>query len=146
VTLQRSRREYDKDPKTSAGKRTVAIPPHVLSIVEAHLRDWAGEERVFVGRKGEPMRGDSIRQAFNRAKAKTGMKDFTFHDLRHTGQTLAAAAGATLADLKLRLGHSSSRAAERYLHTVKGRDEEIAVALGRLAKHGNAAKLPRRLK
>jgi integrase len=52
-------------------------------------------ERVFVGRTGEPMRGDAIRQAFTRARTKVGMNDFRFHDLRHTGQTLAAATGAT---------------------------------------------------
>lgn len=44
----------------------------------------------------------------------------TFHDLRHPGQTMAAAAGATLADLPRRLGHSSAVAALRYLHTVEG--------------------------
>jgi integrase len=49
--------------------------------------------------------------------------------LRHTGQTLAAAAGATLKDLMKRLGHSSQAAANRYLHAVEGRDAEIAAAL-----------------
>ena len=68
---------------------------------------------------------------------------FTFHDLRHTGQTLAAATGATLADLMLRLGHASPAAASRYLHAVAGRDREVASALSDLAKHGDAAKLPK---
>ncbi|WP_435832806.1 hypothetical protein [Nocardia vinacea] len=52
------------------------------------------------------MRGNAIYQAFVRARTKVGV-DVTFHDLRHTGQTLAASTGATLADLKKRLGHSS---------------------------------------
>lgn len=71
------------------------------------------------------------------------MDGFTFHDLRHTGQTLAAAAGATLKDLMKRLGHASTAAANRYLHAVDGRDAEIAAALSELAKDGTAAKLPR---
>ncbi|MET8041844.1 tyrosine-type recombinase/integrase [Micromonospora sp. NPDC005215] len=54
------------------------------------------------------------------------LDDLTFHDLRHTGQTLAAQTGATLADLMKRLGHSSMAAARRYLHAVDGRDREIA--------------------
>jgi integrase len=73
------------------------------------------------------------------------MNEFKFHDLRHTGSTLAAQSGATMADLMLRLGHSTEVAARRYLHTVEGRDREIAVALSRLAGHGNAALLPRRM-
>jgi hypothetical protein len=62
-----------------------------------------------------------------------------FHDLRHTGQTLAAATGATLADLMKRLGHSSPAAAMHYLHTVNGRDEAIAEALSAIAEYGDAA-------
>jgi hypothetical protein len=61
----------------------------------------------------------------------------------HTGQTLAAAAGATLKDLMKRLGHSSTAAATRYLHAVDGRDAEIAAALSELARAGTAAMLPR---
>ena len=64
-------------------------------------------------------------------------------DLRHTGQTLAAATGATTKDLMRRLGHASPAAANRYLHTVNGRDAEIASALSALAAHGDAARLPK---
>jgi integrase len=61
------------------------------------------------------------------------MDGFRFHDLRHTGQTLAAAAGASLADLMKRLGHSSTVAAKRYLHATEDRDRELAAALSKLA-------------
>jgi integrase len=152
VTVRRNRVEllssptkFDKEPKTRAGSRTVAIPPHVLPILGEHLTEWSGKERLFVGRSGDPMRGDAIRQAFTRARTKVGMESFTFHDMRHTGQTLAASTGATLADLMRRLGHSSPAAANRYLHAVQGRDREIATALSDLAEHGDAAKLPRRV-
>jgi integrase len=40
-----------------------------------------------------------------------GLPDLHFHDLRHTGGTLAAATGATLKEPLARLGHSSVRAA-----------------------------------
>jgi hypothetical protein len=63
--------------------------------------------------------------------------------LRHTGQTLAAATGATLKDLMKRLGHASTAAAYRYMHAVDGRDAEIASALSEIAAHGSSARLPR---
>ena len=134
---------FDAEPKTDAGKRIVTIPPHVLPVLAEHMASWAGPDRVFVGREGRPMRGDAMRQAFDRARRKAGMPGFRFHDLRHTGQTLAAATGATLKDLMRRLGHASPAASYRYLHAVDGRDAEIASALSALAKHGDAAKLPR---
>jgi integrase len=151
VTVRRARVEllespgaaFDADPKTDAGKRTVAVPPHVLPVLRAHMSEWAGPDLVFVGRDGQPIRGDAIRQAFTRARNKVGMPGFRFHDLRHTGQTLAASAGATTKDLMRRLGHASPVAANRYLHTVDGRDAQIAVALSELAEHGDAARLPK---
>lgn len=79
---------------------------------------------------------------FVRARVRVAMPGFCFHDLRHTGQTLAASTGATFKDLMLRLGHASPAAASRYLHTVQGRDAEIASALSDLAPSGDAA-LPR---
>jgi hypothetical protein len=39
--------------------------------------------------------------------------------------------------------HASPAAANRYLHTVDGRDAEIASALSALAAHGDAARLPK---
>lgn len=107
------------------------------------MATWAGTDRVFIGRDGCPMRGDAIRQAFARARRKADMPGFRFHDLRHTGQTLAASTGATTKDLMRRLGHASPAAAYRYLHAVDGRDAEIASALSKLAAHGDAARLPK---
>lgn len=150
VTVRRNRVElleqptaFDGPPKTDAGRRTVSIPPHMVELVREHLDNYAGPQRVFVGRTGDPMRGDAIRQAFARARASLGMDDFRYHDLRRTGQTLAAAVGATLPDLMKRLGHASPAAANRYLHAVEGRDGQIAAALSELAAHGDSARLPR---
>jgi integrase len=107
------------------------------------MATWAGPDRAFIGRDGRPMRGDAVRQAFTRARVKVGMPGFRFHDLRHTGQTLVASAGATIKDLMRRFGHASPAAAHRHLHAVDGRDAEIASALSDLAAHGDAARLPK---
>jgi integrase len=67
VTVRRNRVEllespvaFDADPKTDAGRRTVAVPPHVLPFLKEHLESWAGDERLFVGRDAKPMRGDAV--------------------------------------------------------------------------------------
>ena len=59
--------------------------------------------------------------------------DLRFHDLRHTQAVLAAATGATLAELMARLGHSTPGAAMRYQHAPADRDRVIAAALSDLA-------------
>jgi integrase len=141
VELLESGVKYEKEPKSEAGKRTVNIPPHVLPVLRVHAEQFGGPEFFCVGKDGKRMRGNAIYQAFVRARKRVGL-DISFHDLRHTGQSLAAATGATLADLKMRLGHSSSAAAQRYMHAIEGRDLEIAKALSILASADDAAKLP----
>ncbi|MEU0092675.1 hypothetical protein [Kribbella sp. NPDC006257] len=83
--------------------------------------------------------------AFVRARKKVGLT-LTFHDLRHTGQSLAAASGASTVDLMKRAGHSTAVAAQRYIHAVEGRDAEVAKALSEIASNGSAARLPRTIK
>jgi hypothetical protein len=57
---------------------------------------------------------------------------FHFHDLRHTGNSLAAASGASTRKLMHRMGHGSMRAALIYQHATSQRDREIADALQKL--------------
>ncbi len=97
-------------------------PRAAAGALREHAAKWADAERFFVSRDGSPMRGNAVCQAFVRARKKVELPGLSFHDLRHTGQTLAAATGTTLAELKRRLGHSSAAASLRYLHAVEGRD------------------------
>jgi Phage integrase family len=60
----------------------------------------------------------------------TGIADLHLHDLRHTGNTMAAATGASLRELMERMGHSNSRAALIYQHASRDWDEAIAAAMG----------------
>ncbi len=68
------------------------------------------------------------------ARVKAGLPDAHFHDLRHAGLTLSGQAGATLAEVMRRAGHSSAAAALRYQHAADKRDTEIAARLSALAK------------
>ena len=70
---------------------------------------------------------------FYPARSAAGRPGLRFHDLRHTGAVLAAATGATLAELMARLGHSTVSAAMRYQHAAEDRDKAIAAALSELA-------------
>ena len=106
-----------------------------------HLDRFAqpgGRGLVFVGPKGAPLRRSNFRPTWNAACTAAGAPGLHFHDLRHTGGTLAAASGATIKELMARLGHSSTRAAMIYQHATKDRDQVIAKALGGLARQARA--------
>jgi len=130
-------RMFVGDPKSEAGQRTVTIPPHLLPVLVAHLDrhvDPTADALLFPARGGQHMAPSSLYRVWYPAREAAGRPDLRFHDLRHTGATLAAATGATLADLMQRLGHSTSSAALRYQHAAADRDRAIAEALSGFAE------------
>jgi integrase len=72
-----------------------------------------------------------------------GLEGFHFHDLRHTGNTLAAATGASTKELMARMGHASPRAALIYQHATKDRDAAIASALSKVIVEGTSKEMRR---
>jgi integrase len=129
-----------KEPKTAAGRRTIAVPEFLISNVAQHLKRFTGHEPeslVFTGITGVPLTAGVLQVAWQRARTKVGRMDLHFHDLRHTGLTLAATTGATTVELMHRAGHSSADAAMRYQHATKDRDRTIAEALDKIAKRAD---------
>ncbi len=123
-------------PKTDAGVRDVAIPPHLHGTVRDHLKDHVRPSRdalLFLSDSGGHLHESVVYRRWNAARVAAGRRDLRFHDLRHTGATLAAQAGATTAELQARLGHTTSDAAMIYQHAAKGRDRQLAHELSRLA-------------
>jgi integrase len=90
---------------------------------------------VFVGVKGGQLRRSNFSKPWAQALTKAGVPDdLHVHDLRHTGNTLTAEAGASLGELMNRMGHSSTRAARIYLHTREEREQQLAATLDRMAR------------
>jgi Phage integrase family len=76
--------------------------------------------------KGAPLRRTNFRPIWVKACVAAGASGVHFHELRHTGGTLAATTGATTKELMARLDHSSPRAAMIYQHATRDRDQAIA--------------------
>ncbi|WP_433593959.1 tyrosine-type recombinase/integrase [Nocardia sp. CA-145437] len=142
-----------KSPKSDAGIRDVSIPPHLIPVIEDHLRDHVGAGLAAllfpsVTDDTEHLAPSTFSRHWYRACRVAGRwvegdsddpdgkdhADLTLHDLRHTGAVLAALTGATLKELMDRLGHSTPGAAMRYQHTANDRDTAIAVALSKFVE------------
>ena len=128
-------RLIDDDLKSRAGIRTVSFPREIVPELRWHLECFAQADDdglVFIGPLAGRLRRKNFRKFWVRARGSVGLPDLHFHDLRHTGNTMAAAQGASLRELMERMGHSSSRAALIYQHATRERDEEIAAGMGKL--------------
>jgi integrase len=123
-------------PKSDAGTRTVSIPPHLIEPLREHLAEHAqrgADGLLFPSVNGKHLATRTLYDSYYPAREAAGRPDLRFHDLRHTGAVLAAATGATLADLMHRLGHSTPAAAMRYQHASEQRDQDIAARLSEFA-------------
>lgn len=144
ITVERSVRNLNGrwvvgPPKTDAGRRTVALPQFVAAALAAHLDAHvpdADDALLFGTRTGSFVARSNFALTFRRAVDKCGLPPVRVHELRHTGATLAAATGASTAELMRRFGHSSPAAALVYQHAAADRDAEIARALD---AHGSGA-------
>lgn len=127
-------------PKSAAGHRIVAIPRSIVSDLDRHVVEFAApgpDGLVFAGSTGAPLRRSNFNKEvpwpdITRAVDLPGLR---FHDLRHTGNTLAAPYASTR-ELMSRMGHSSTRAAIIYQHATHDRDRVIADALDNLLAAG----------
>jgi len=126
-------------PKSEAGVRDVAVPPHLLPALRDHLVDHVEpgkESLLFPAGHGGHLAPATLNRWYYKARDAAARPDLRFHDLRHSGAVLAAATGASLAELMARLGHSTPQAAMRYQHAAAGRDREIAALLSKMAQGG----------
>lgn len=123
---------FEDDPKSDAGKRRVAVPSFLVPEIKAHLTTYVGMEDdawVFLGPQGARPTRNNFHTIWNKARTAAGIPNLHLHDLRHTGNTLAAETGATLRELMDRMGHASTRAAQIYLHAREQRDQAIAAGI-----------------
>ena len=106
--------------------------------------DSSEDAYVFPTAKGTPISNNVVGKCFRKAREIAGRPDLRFHDLRHTGATLAAKAGATTKELMQRMGHSSMHAAMIYQHANEEDDLLLAARMDAMAFGG--AKQAQRMK
>lgn len=143
VTL-RGRSVISPTPKTSAGSRRIALPPHLVPMLRAWLAEqpvagrdallWHSQDpRQAVGGTRAPMSAESLRAAHKKGAVAIGRPDLRVHDLRHSAATLAAQSGATTSELMGRFGWDTPSMAARYSHASADRDRTLATALSAMA-------------
>lgn len=96
-------------PDTKNGTpRTVPLSTAAVELLKSLPRSISGE--VF------PIKYFTLDAAFKRAVKRAGLKDFHFHDLRHTAITAMAEKLPNLIELSAVTGHKSLSMLKRYYH------------------------------
>ena len=108
--------------------REVPMNDTVIGIL-IRLRENSKSPYVFCKKDGNPYK--DIRGAFQSAVHKADIKDFRFHDLRHTFASHLVMAGIDLRTVQELLGHKSFQMTLRYSHLSPDHKRRAINTLGR---------------
>jgi integrase len=107
-------------PLTKNGEsRTVPLSSKAIQILQSLPSSIKGQ--VF------PIKPEAVAAAFIKATRRAGVKDFHFHDLRHTAITHLATKLPNLIELAAVSGHKSLAMLKRYYHPTA---KDLALKLG----------------
>jgi integrase len=124
-----------REPKTSAGTRSITISSFTAHLMHDHLDRFAAsakDELAFPNGAMNPIASTNfLSNHFGPARRAAGLRCRS-HDLRHTSVALAIASGAHPRAIQSRMGQSSINVTlDRYGHLFPELDIEIADAFGR---------------
>jgi integrase len=126
------------EPKTAAGRRTVALDDRTVTALREHRRrhaakrlefgrDYQETGLVFTREDGSPIVPLIFTQRFQKASRDAGLPQIRFHDLRHGHVTYLMQAGVPLPTIAQRVGHSSvAVTGDIYSHVRPEVREQIA--------------------
>ena len=101
--------------------RTVHLPSSAANALKAlKASGVVGTKAVFLAESGEPLNRGTLRIRWLEIRDAAKLKDFRWHDLRHSCASFLAQNGATLLEIAEVLGHTSTTVTRRYAHLVQG--------------------------
>lgn len=113
---------------SKSGSREVPISTRIVELLrELHRRS----QYVFACESGRPRRG--VRKGFESALRRAGIRDFTFHDLRHTFASHLVMSGVDLLTVKELMGHRSINMTLRYAHLSPSHKRQAVESLSFLS-------------
>lgn len=124
-------------PKTEAGRRRVPLTADLVDMLRQHRREvlerrlrkgaqWRGSNLVFPSNKGGAYSPSHLSNIFRDAANRAGYPGARLHDLRHAYGSRLLAAGASIKDVQLVLGHSDVQTTlGRYCHALPGHIDRI---------------------
>jgi len=123
------------DVTKNGERRQIPITPMLRETLQGIVRR-VGVPYVFVDRDGNRLK--DVKTAFNGALRRAGIKDFHFHDLRHTFASHLVMGGVDLATIKDLLGHKDFKMTLRYSHLAPAhKTAALAILDGAFNGHPN---------
>ncbi len=121
--------EYEIDPKSDAGQRTIPVVAVLRDYLDEHLLRTArsGRDLVFGRTPSNSFVPSTLRNRANRAWDAAGLKPVMLHECRHTAASILIDAGINNPKAIMEfMGHSTiTETYDRYGHLMPGSRDEV---------------------
>lgn len=97
-------------------QRTIPMHQRVAELLKIKTKNPFQSIYIFSTSKGTPIKRRTLIDAFQKAVKKAKIKDFRFHDLRHTFATRLVQQGVDLYTVAKLLGHKTISVTTKYAH------------------------------
>ncbi|MFI3221720.1 MAG: site-specific integrase [Methylococcaceae bacterium] len=116
--------------KTKNGtKRRVPLSGLGLLLLHEHNKIRRIDTPLLFPSISNPQKPIDIRSAFKYAMERADIKDFHWHDLRHSTASYLAMDGASLAEIAEILGHKTLSMVKRYAHLSDGHVSNVVASM-----------------
>ncbi len=100
--------------------RSVFLPATAAATLRKLKRGAVVGSSVFLGDDGQPVKKSTLEARWCGIREAAKLRDFRWHDLRHSCASFLAQQGANLLEIGQVLGHKSASVTKRYSHLVEG--------------------------
>ena len=116
-------------PDSKTGQKLIPLSPTAVNFLRAAKKTRnSASAWVCTGENDGPVH--NIGRAWESIRTRAGLEDVRLHDLRHAAASDAAAAGLSLFEIGLMLGHKNPQTTQRYAHLAGDLWQEAARRMG----------------
>ncbi len=116
--------------KTKNGEvRVVPLAGLARQLIESHSKIRPIDTDLLFPSKINRDKPQELDSAWHEALGKAQIRDFRFHDLRHSTASYLAMNGASLAEISEVLGHKTLQMVKRYAHLSEGHTASVVASM-----------------
>ena len=104
----------------SGDQRVVPLTPELSAFLHSQVDGHAHDAQVVLDEAGKTPRRQEVLRTFKRLLRKLGLKERSFHSIRHAFLSKLVRRGASVEAVRMLAGHSSLTVTERYVHATAG--------------------------
>ena len=128
------------EPKTKAGRRSIAITKDTVEVLRAHLeRQKLEQSNTMASEVGTPINPGNLARSYKALIRAVNLPDIRFHDLRHTAASLSIRRGDSAKVVAERLGHTNiAFTLNTYVHVFAEQRRAAAFGMADLIESGDS--------